>query len=173
MAPDDSPRYAFRPVLAADLPMLGAWLDRPHVAEWWDDVDDKLAEIREAMTDPATQPFIVELDGRPIGYIQCYDPHLEADHPYRDQPRGTLGIDQFIGEPELVGIGHGSRLIAAFVEVLFRQGAPRVIIDPDPRNARAIRAYEKAGFRAFDTRTTIYGDALMMARDAPDRADQE
>jgi aminoglycoside 6'-N-acetyltransferase len=155
-------------VAAADLPMLGAWLDQPHIAAWWDDVDDKLAEIREAMADPATQPFIVELDGRAIGYIQCYDPHLEAEHPYRDQPVGTLGIDQFIGEPELVGIGHGSRLIAAFVEDLFSKGAPRIIIDPNPANGRAIRAYEKAGFTAFDSRTSIYGDALMMARDAPE-----
>ena len=161
-------RYAFRPVVAADLPMLGAWLDRPHVAEWWDDVGDKLAEIREAMADPSTQPLIVELDGRPIGYLQCYDPHREEGHPYRDQPKGTLGIDQFIGEPELVGIGHGSRLIAAFAEGLFRQGVPRIIIDPDPANGRAIRAYEKAGFREFDRRTTIYGRAVMMARDAPD-----
>jgi aminoglycoside 6'-N-acetyltransferase len=152
--------------VAEDLPMLGVWLERPHVAEWWDNVDDKLAEIREAMADPSTQPFIIELDGRPIGYIQCYDPHLEADHPYRDQPRGTLGIDQFIGEPELVRIGHGSRLIAALVEALFQQGAPRVIIDPHPTNGRAIRAYEKAGFNPLDTRTSIYGDALMMARDA-------
>jgi aminoglycoside 6'-N-acetyltransferase len=165
--------YSFRPVVAEDLPMLGVWLERPHVAEWWDDEDDKLAEIREAMADPSTQPFIIELDGQPIGYIQCYDPHLEADHPYRDQPKGTLGIDQFIGEPELVGIGHGSRLIAAFAEGLFRHGVPRVIIDPDPANGRAIRAYEKAGFRPFDTRTSIYGDALMMARNAPNRATHE
>jgi aminoglycoside 6'-N-acetyltransferase len=153
-------------VVEADLPMLGAWLDQPHVAEWWDNGEDKVAEIREAMTDPATKPFVVELDGRPIGYIQCYRPHLEEEHPYRDQPEGTLGIDQFIGEPELVGIGHGSRLIAVFVEGLFREGAPRVIIDPDPANGRAIRAYEKAGFRRFDSRTSIYGDALMMARNA-------
>ena len=164
--------YGFRPVVAGDLPLLAAWLARPHVAEWWDDIEDKVAEIRKAMTDPSTQPFIVELDGRPIGYIQCYDPHLEEGHPYRDQPKGTLGIDQLIGEPELVGIGHGARLIAAFVEDLFRQGARRVIIDPDPANARAVRAYEKAGFTAFDSRTSIYGDALMMARDAPDRNHQ-
>jgi aminoglycoside 6'-N-acetyltransferase len=171
--PSSQGPYAFRSVTDADLPLLAAWLERPHVAEWWNDAEDKAAEIREAMTDPSTRPFIVELEGRPIGYIQCYDPHLEEDHPYRDQRKGTLGIDQFIGEPELVGIGHGSRLIAAFVEDLFRQGAPRVIIDPDPRNGRAIRAYEKAGFTAFDTRTSIYGDALMMARDTPERITPE
>lgn len=173
MPPDEGHRYTLRQVVADDLPTIGAWLDRPHVAEWWDDVEDKLAEIRAAMVDPATKPFIVELDGRPIAYIQCYDPHLEEGHPYRDQPRGTLGIDQFIGEPELVGVGHGSRFVAAFVEGLFRDGARRVITDPHPANGRAIRAYEKAGFRGFGTRTTIYGDALMMARDPADGTRQE
>jgi aminoglycoside 6'-N-acetyltransferase len=49
---------------------------------------------------------------------------------------------------------------------LLASGVPRLIIDPDPDNARAIRAYEKAGFVAFDRRTTIYGPALLMARDA-------
>jgi aminoglycoside 6'-N-acetyltransferase len=171
--PVSAPRhYRFRPVVPDDLPMIGLWLERPHVAAWWDDEDDKLAGIRAAMAEPSTQPFVIELDGRPIGYIQCYDPHSEEDHPYRDQPMGTLGIDQFIGEPELVGVGHGSRLIAAFVESLFRRGASRVIIDPDPANAHAIRAYEKAGFRAFDRRRSIYGDALMMARDALNRNNQ-
>ena len=92
-----------------DLPMLSAWLAEPHVAEWWDDGPEaSKAEIMEAMDDIATEPLIVELDGRPIAYIQSYDPHLEDDHPYQDQPTGTLGIDQFIGLPELVGIGHGS-----------------------------------------------------------------
>ena len=47
-----------------------------------------------------------------------------------------------------------------------QEGAPRVVIDPDPANLRAIRAYEKAGFRPFDARTSAYGPALLMARDA-------
>ncbi len=167
MPPDARARYGFRPVADSDLAMLAAWVERPHVAEWWDDTDDKLAEIRDAMASASTRPFIVELDGRPIGYIQSYDPHREDGHPYQDQPKGTLGIDQFIGEADLVGIGHGSRLVAAFTERLFRSGARRVIIDPDPANARAILAYAKAGFVPFGTRTSSYGDALMMARDAP------
>ena len=106
------------------------------------------------------------LDGKPIGYVQSYDPHLEDDHPYQDQPFGTLGIDVTIGVPELVGIGHGSRLVNAFVEILFEEGCPRVIIDPHPGNGRAIRAYEKAGFRRLGERTTPFGPALIMAIDA-------
>jgi aminoglycoside 6'-N-acetyltransferase len=167
------PRYDFRAVAAKDLPLLRRWLAAPHVAEWWDGGPEAaLAEIEEAMDSVSTEPLIVELDGKPIGYLQSYDPHLEDDHPYRDQPTGTLGVDQFIGVPELVGIGHGSRFVRQFAEMLFEEGCPRLIIDPDPANARAIRAYEKAGFRAFDTRISEHGPALMMARDAQQETEQ-
>ena len=117
------------------------------------------------MRDPGTEPFIVLCDGRPIGYQQCYDPHVEYDHPYADQPSGTRGIDQFIGEPDMVGRGHGSAFIRAFIERLFGAGAVRVVTDPDPRNARAIRAYGKVGFTPLEERATVFGDVLLMACD--------
>jgi len=160
--------YTFRSVEPDDLPLLAEWLRHPHVAEWWDDPDASLAEIREAMESVETEPLIVELDGQPIAYIQSYDPHLEDGHPYQDQPFGTLGMDISIGPPELVGKGHGSTIVRQFTDMLFEEGAPRVVIDPHPDNLRAIRAYEKAGFRAFDRRTTVFGPAVMMARDAED-----
>lgn len=166
MPNDQVHRYGFRPVSEADLAMIAEWLAEPHVAKWWGDVDTEIASIREHLDSISVEPLIVELDGRPIGYIQSYDPHLEDDHPYQDQPFGTLGIDLSIGIPELVGIGHGSAIVRQFVDELFVEGALRVIIDPDPANARAIRAYENAGFTAFDTRNSIYGPAILMARDA-------
>lgn len=160
-------RYQFRPVTEADLPLLAGWLTAPHVAEWWTDgVEASLAEIRQAMDSIDTEPLIVELAGRPIAYLQSYDPHLEDGHPYADQPFGTLGIDISIGPAEMVGIGHGSAIVRQFVEELFDEGAPRVVIDPHPDNKRAIRAYEKAGFREIDRRSSIYGDAVLMAIDA-------
>ncbi|MDQ6434179.1 GNAT family N-acetyltransferase [Mesorhizobium sp. LHD-90] len=158
-------RYRFRPVTEKDLPLLGRWLREPHVAEWWDDPDEELAAIREHMDSISVEPLIVELDGKPIGYLQTYDPHLEDGHPYADQPFGTLGLDLSIGEPELVGVGHGSALLRQFVDELFAEGAPRVVIDPDPSNIRAIRAYEKAGFSPVGERTSIYGHVMLMARD--------
>ena len=165
------PTYGFRAVTGADLPLLAGWLAEPHVREWWGDPDQSLAELREVMENVAMEALIVELDGKPIAYLQSYDPHLEDDHPYADQPFGTLGLDITIGVPEMLGQGHGSAIIAQFAEQLFEEGAPRLIIDPHPTNARAIRAYEKAGFVAFDTRTSIYGPALMMARDAEEETD--
>lgn len=167
--PKDSraPAYDFREATPADLPMLAAWLAEPHVAKWWNDGPEaSLAEIRQAMESIDTEPLVVELDGRPIAYLQSYDPHLEEDHPYQDQPFGTLGMDISIGPSDLVGKGHGSAIVQQYAEMLFEEGCVRIVIDPHPDNLRAIRAYEKAGFRAFDRRDTVYGPAVMMALDA-------
>ncbi|RWB20496.1 MAG: N-acetyltransferase [Mesorhizobium sp.] len=165
--------YDFRPVTEKDLPTIAGWLAEPHVAEWWDDPQKELAEIRAHISSVSVEPLIVELDGRPIAYLQSYDPHLEDDHPYADQPFGTLGIDLSIGPAELLGIGHGSAIVRQFVEELFEEGAPRVIIDPHPDNGRAIRAYEKAGFRPIGRRQSEYGDVVLMAVDAAEADTEE
>jgi aminoglycoside 6'-N-acetyltransferase len=158
--------YQFRPVERGDLLLLKSWLEAPHVAEWWNDADEAVAEIAEILDGSPVKPYIVALLGRPIGYIQAYDPHQEINHPYQDQPSGTLGIDQFIGVREMTGLGHGPAMIQAFCRQLFAEGARRVVTDPDPANRNAIRAYEKAGFKKDDIRTTEYGTVLMMHIDA-------
>jgi aminoglycoside 6'-N-acetyltransferase len=160
--------YVFRAVEKRDLPMLESWIAQPHWQEWWGNTEKALDEIEAAIEEDATEPMIVELSGKPVAYIQTYDPHLEDDHPYQDQPFGTLGIDISIGEPAMLGKGHGCAMIKALADMLFEEGVPRLIIDPDPANIRAIKSYEKAGFAAFDTRTSEYGPALMMALDNPE-----
>lgn len=167
-----APVYGFRPLTEEDMPLLARWLSEPHVAAWWGDKATELEGIRKHIDSISVEPFIIELDGRPIGYIQSYDPHLEDENPYQDQPTGTLGIDQFIGEPALIGMGHGTRLIEAFVEMLFEEGAPRVIIDPKPANTAAIRVYEKVGFQPIGRRQTGHGEVLLMAIDN-DEGDDE
>ncbi|KQS87457.1 MULTISPECIES: GNAT family N-acetyltransferase [unclassified Rhizobium] len=169
MQPD--PRYHFRDVRREDFPMLGRWLTEPHVAKWWGEADEELEGIESAMTSVETRALIVELDGRPIAYLQSYDPHLEPGHPYQDQPPGTLGVDISIGDPVLIGKGHGSAIIRQFCAGLFAGGASRIVIDPDPDNAQAIRAYEKAGFRFLERRQSIYGPAHFMALDKPEETD--
>jgi aminoglycoside 6'-N-acetyltransferase len=158
--------YSFRRVTHSDLPMLAAWLKQVHVSEWWGDPAKGLGEIEAGMDDPACDLYVVLCDGRPLGYQQSWDPHAEPDHPCRDQPPGTRGIDQFIGEAGMLGRGHGTAFIRLFTERLLAAGAPRVITDPNPRNLRAIRAYMKAGFVPAGNRTTISGDALLMTCEA-------
>jgi aminoglycoside 6'-N-acetyltransferase len=148
----------------ADLPLVRRWLAEPHVAQWWGDTCEQFELVSGDLEVEAMDQFIVATDARPFGYIQCYDPDVWPDNGLGDHPRGTRGIDQFIGELAMVDRGHGSAFIRAFVDRLLASGTPRVITDPDPANARAIRAYEKAGFRRDRLVDTPDGEALLMVR---------
>ena len=66
-------------------------------------------------------------------------------------------------EPRIVpGEIRGSAALRTFAEDLFRQGHRTIIIDPDPANTRAVRAYEKAGFKAIPHLLGRTGDTLIM-----------
>jgi aminoglycoside 6'-N-acetyltransferase len=150
---------------AADLRSVQRWLAKPHVAQWWGDPGEQFALVSEDLNHPAMDQFIVALDGYSFAYLQCYDPTAWANHGFGDLPIGVRGIDQFIGEEDMIDRGHGSALIRAFVDDLLQAGAPQVLTDPSPTNTRAIRAYEKAGFRKARPVSTPDGDALLMVRD--------
>jgi aminoglycoside 6'-N-acetyltransferase len=159
------PVYQFRPMSTADLPLVRNWLATPHVAQWWGDAGEQFSLVSEDLDHPAMDQFIVLNDERPFGYLQCYDP-AAWDHPFGLLPSGTRGIDQFIGEPDMVDRGHGSAFIRAFIDGLMATGMPRVLTDPHAANARAIRAYAKAGFRGDRIVDTPDGRALFMVRGA-------
>ncbi len=157
--------YVFRTMTAADLPKIRRWLAAPHVAQWWGDPDQQFVLVSEDLDRPSMQQLVVELGDRPFAYIQCYDPGAWPDHGFGVLPNGTRGIDQFIGEPELVDCGHGSAFIRAFTDDLLQSGTPRVLTDPHPGNIRAVRAYQKAGFRRDRRVSTPDRGALLMARE--------
>ena len=152
--------YGFEPLSESDLPLIARWLQAPHVAQWWPD-PDQLAKIESHMDEKNVRLFVVRAAQRPIGYLQCYDVP-QGGHPFPDQPPGTRGIDQFIGETDMIGRGHGPALLRTFLDRLFNAGAPGVITDPDPANRRAVRAYEKAGFASDRLVDTPYGRTLLM-----------
>ena len=87
---------------------------------------------------------------RPIGFIQCYridDYDAYGTALALDAP--AAGIDLFIGEPSEIGKGQGPAAIRLFLrDVVFqRYDVDECVIGPSVKNASAIRAYEKAGFR--------------------------
>jgi RimJ/RimL family protein N-acetyltransferase len=99
--------FEFRPLTRADLPLLHQWLNRPHVAQWWQSPSSLEDVLRE---------YADELDSRVSrAYLLWADPAVT-----------------------------------------------KVQTDPSPDNARAIRAYEKAGFKRVRELTTPDGPALLM-----------
>ncbi|HYG73095.1 MAG TPA: GNAT family N-acetyltransferase [Actinomycetota bacterium] len=140
-----------------DYASMGRWLSDERVLEFYGGRDAPLDPTRAAAdyletTGPDGPTFgcVIELDARPIGYVQFY---RWLDHP-EDAARigmtepGAYGIDLFIGEPELWGRGLGTRTVELVVRHLVEERAAMLMtLDPLTTNARAIRAYEKAGFR--------------------------
>jgi aminoglycoside 6'-N-acetyltransferase len=109
--------------------------------------------------------WIVEQRGRPFAYAQDYSPHDWTPHPFSHLPLGSRGIDQYIGEPDLIGHGHGSAFVREHCDQLFAAGAPVIGTDPHPDNGRAIGAYEKAGFKIMTAPVeTRWGRAVLMER---------
>ena len=158
----------FRRLAVTDLPMLHQWLQHPHVAEWWTptlSLNEVIFEFTPT-TRPAhpVQAYIAMLDGRDIGYIQAYIVMGAGDGWWEDErDPGARGIDQFLADERCLGRGIGTSLVRAFVAGLFEDpSVTRVQTDPAPGNARAIRCYEKAGFRRIGEVDTPDGRALLM-----------
>lgn len=155
--------YDFRKVSMNDLPMLLAWQEQPHVRKWWDS-DEPYDQ--EGISDPRVSRYIVSVEGRPFAFMQDYSVHGWEDHHFAQLPKGARGIDQFIGDPKMIGVGHGTAFIGARMGVLFDGGAPVIATDPHPDNERAIAVYKKLGFEpAGRPQETQWGRILpMLAR---------
>ena len=135
--------------------------------EWWGDPDEQFGLVSGDMNEPAMDQFIVDsIDSAPLGYLQCYR-LTDWNTGFGPQPEGTRGIDQFIGEADMIGRGHGSAFIRAFIDDLLATGTPRVVIDPDPEMRARSARYEKAGFaKDASASTRRDGIALLMVRNA-------
>jgi len=155
--------YVFHPMTATDLPLIRRWLETRHVSQWWHDPAEQFELVSGDLDHPDMAQYIVAPDGRPFAYLQCYN-LSDWNTGFGPQPLGTRGLDQFIGEADMLDRGHGSAFIRTFTERLLAKGTPRVVIDPDPTNVRAIRAYEKAGFSRDRIVDTPDGPALLMIR---------
>ena len=126
---------------------------------WWDDgahvpyPDAEIENYREAIQgrDP-TYHYLAHIDGRPVGMFQHY--RIGDDPEYAGAlglDEDAVGVDLFIGEIELIGLGHGPAMLRQFLlDVAFPfHRIYTCVIGPSIRNLAAIRAYEKVGFRAL------------------------
>ncbi len=128
-----------RSVTTHDAARLTEILTHPGVAQWWGNFD--LDRVQEELIDPddGTVTLAVEADGQVIGLIQYWE---ENDPDYRH-----AAIDVFL-HPAWHGRGLGADAVRTVARHLFGQrGHHRLTIDPAAHNQRAIRSYQRVGFR--------------------------
>lgn len=151
------------------IPLWQQSIEKDHVKKVWlidgyETADYIYEKIRGNGYD---YPFIIFSDNQPIGYIIACD--LYAYRTFSSDPKGlftnekegTFGMDLFIGEENYLDKGFGTQIVRSFIEYIFQHfPCQTILIDPASSNKRAIRCYEKAGFKfvkeAFDGVTNCY-----------------
>ena len=160
-----------RPLTEQDLPVLHDWLNRPHIVQWWGgeaarpSLDDVLAQYHpHALAGEGVTGYIAMLGAVPIGYAQSYVAMGSGDGWWEDETDpGVRGIDQSLAHAGQLGQGLGTKLVRALVAQLFADPAvTKIQTDPALDNLRAIRCYEKAGFRQAGLIATPDGPAMYM-----------
>ncbi|MCL6601175.1 MAG: GNAT family N-acetyltransferase [Alicyclobacillus macrosporangiidus] len=139
-----------------DYPLLSKWLSDPRVLRFYEGRDnphdlEKVKQVFGSKDDRGVTGCILHCDGKEIGYVQFY---LLSDAKKSDlgldPTKVVYGMDQFIGEPDYWNRGVGTTLVKSMADYLRNKlGADHVIMDPQAWNTRAMRSYEKAGFRKF------------------------
>ncbi len=156
--------YGLRPMTREDLAMVAGWLDTPHARAWWGDPAEQTSLVTEDLDQPLMDQQIATVDNVPFGYLQSYPAHAwpEGAPHLADFPPGTIALDCFVGPPQMLGRGHGSAMLRIYANHLLQTGASKVVIDPDPENERAVRAYRRAGFRDVALRRDGAGDMTLV-----------
>ena len=173
----------FRRLNDDDLPMLHRWLQEPGVVKWWEDEDNSWAAVVRdygSANDDPVEYWISIVDGRDVGWIQCY---LVADYEDDDDAdtrawvaecwrvgvdRAAAGIDYLIGEPADRGRGLGSSIIRTFVDAVVFGRHPawtQACADPHVDNLASWGALASAGFRHLGTTHGPHGPGRMMVID--------
>ena len=129
-----------RPLDEADLDHLAPLLDAPGIAEWWGTSDAE--QKREGLL-YGGNAFAVEAYGALAGWLGFE----EEDEPdYRH-----AALDLFLS-PDHQARGLGPEALRTAIRWLAEErGHHRFTIDPAAANERAVRAYERVGFRPVGT----------------------
>lgn len=130
-------RLRLRPAGPEDQQALTAIFRDPEVAKWWGDPE---GAVNDALGHSDGQSsFVIEDSTGPIGFIQCFE---EGDPMYR-----SAQIDIAL-QTTAQGKGLGSDAIRILARHLIeKRGHHRLTIDPAAHNLRAIKAYERVGFK--------------------------
>jgi RimJ/RimL family protein N-acetyltransferase len=169
-----SPVVHLRDFTSADLSLLETWLARPHVSAFWPEPEWHLTTARDLPT--RYRHAVIELEGAPIGYLRwAYCPRDVLDRVgFPELPENCVDVDILIGEEAACGRGVGPRALQKLLTVLDADpSVPLVSMITAVVNQRAIRAYEKSGFRAYrEVQEKGVGPCLVMVRHRVPPADE-
>jgi len=164
----------------ADYSLMSNWLSNPVILEYYGGRDNPI-NLQKAIEkyrpricgDSYVIPCIIEYDKTAVGYIQYYKEDVEPlvrESLGGREYQNPYGLDLFIGELDYWNKGVGTAVVKLIVDYLLQNSIADIIfIDPQTWNKRAIRCYEKCGFKPIavlekrELHEGEYKDNLIMA----------
>ena len=150
----ENENISLRLLTEQDKKLLLKWLTDERVLNYWEGktavFDLKRIEEDFYCEEEGLIRTIIEYQGQAIGYCQMYSLDKESmkEYNYKSTKKVVYGVDQFIGEPNYWGKGIGTQFMKLVLTYLTNEKkAEIVILDPPADNPRAIRCYEKVGFK--------------------------
>jgi aminoglycoside 6'-N-acetyltransferase len=115
---------------------------------WWGDPAETLERLAQA---PADTQALIEFRSRAVGFIcwQTPSPEELREAALDDLPSDLVDIDLLIGDPAALGLAVGPAALHQLLGRLAREGVLLAGLATEVGNSRALRAFEKAGFRPY------------------------
>ncbi len=145
-APEERSAVTLRAFQPAHLMLLARWLREPHVARWYRFPQDDLV-FASSPPDGASQAIVMS-GGAEVGYVrwQRVDRATLDALGLTEIPSESVDADILLGATA-VGRGVGpAALVALAAEIRRDATVPMIGLTTEIENARAHRAFEKAGF---------------------------
>lgn len=122
--------------------------DEAPVQTWAEFCDDYVPCFFDGSQPGVGRSFIIEHDGQDVGHVSCSRTDEELP-PSVQRPFAELDI--WMRDASSCGQGIGSAALDMLARQLHEQfGVRELVLRPSARNTRAIRSYEKAGFRRLE-----------------------
>ena len=123
---------------------LHKWCSKEFVYEWFEQrilsYDEIVNKYKTKLKEKIQDLYIIECDNKDIGLVQMYR--------YDDT---TYEYDLFIGEEEYLDKGIGTIIVNKVNDIIYNKyKVTSIILRPFKRNIRAIKCYEKCGFKQID-----------------------
>ena len=132
-----------------DLDLIYEWVTAERATFWGMGElsrDEVAATYRFLDSVPTHHVYVVRLDDVPVALLQTYDPQADPAGAAYDVEAGDLGLHLLIAPGERRP-GFTGQLLGALAEFIFGHlGHPRLVVEPDIRNTRAIDRFHRTGF---------------------------
>ena len=135
-----------------DYKLIHKWCSNKFVYEWFEQrilsLDEIINKYKNKLNNNKQRLFFIKCNGKAIGLFQIYEFENDINLKELNLYKNIYEYDLFIGEEEYLSKGIGTIIVNKIDEMIFSEYlADAIILRPFTRNIRAIKCYEKCGFK--------------------------